>query len=245
MSDNSSAPATESFPLVPKHLAVIMDGNGRWAKSRGLSTSDGHKAGVEAVRGVLSLCNDHGINILTIFAFSSENWSRPATEVKALMTLFSAYLKREVKKLHKDGVRVRFIGSRERFSKSLLKQMEQAEQLTRNNEQTTLVIAVDYGGQWDIANAARKLAKQVKAGELEPEQVDVEHLDQFMELADLPKPDLCIRTSGEQRISNFLLWQLAYAELFFTETLWPDFGEQDMLAALRCFNRRERRYGGR
>jgi undecaprenyl diphosphate synthase len=237
--------AAEQFERVPQHLAVIMDGNGRWAKSRGLSTSDGHRAGVEAVRGVLKLCDDHGIKILTLFAFSSENWNRPALEVKALMSLFSSYLKKEVKKLHKDGVRVRFIGSRERFSKSLLKQMEEAEALTADNTETTLVIAVDYGGQWDIANAARQLAEQVKAGELEPAQVDVEHLDQLMALSDLPKPDLCIRTSGEQRISNFLLWQLAYAELFFTDTLWPDFSDNDMVAALRCFNGRERRYGGR
>ena len=236
---------SEEITLIPEHLAIIMDGNGRWAKGRGLSTTEGHKAGVEAVRGVLQLCKDYGVDILTIFAFSSENWQRPTAEVKALMTLFSSYLKREVKQLHKDGVRIRFIGNRDRFSKGLLKQMEQAEQLTKDNSPTTLVIAVDYGGQWDIANATRQLAEQVKAGELAPEDITPELLDQFIALADLPKPDLCIRTSGEQRISNFLLWQLAYAELFFTDTLWPDFSEEDMLAALKCFNRRERRYGGR
>ena len=245
MSDDCSADLAEAFIRVPEHLAVIMDGNGRWAKARGLSTSDGHRAGVESVRKVLQLCKDYSINTLTIFAFSSENWQRPAAEVKALMTLFSTYLKREVKKLHKDGVRVRFIGRRDRFSKGLLKQMEQAERLTAENPDTTLVIAVDYGGQWDIANAARQLAVQVKAGDLAPEQIDESLLNAQIALSDLPKPDLCIRTSGEQRLSNFLLWQLAYAELFFTETLWPDFSEQDMIDALRCFNGRERRYGGR
>ncbi len=237
--------ATEPFARVPQHLAVIMDGNGRWARARGLSTAEGHRAGVESVRTMLKLCDQFGINVLTIFAFSSENWSRPKAEVSALMTLFSSYLKKEVKKLHEDGVRIRFIGRRDRFSKGLLKQMAQAEALTSDNAATTLVIAVDYGGQWDIAHAARQLAEQVEAGQLQPEQIDVDRLGRHMALADLPSPDLCIRTSGELRISNFLLWQLAYAELFFTDTLWPDFAEADMRAALACFNRRERRYGGR
>ncbi len=227
------------------HLAMIMDGNSRWAKARGKSTSSGHRAGVETVRTVLKLCKDYGVRIVTLFAFSSENWQRPGAEVKALMTLFATYLKKEVKQLHEDGVRVRFIGDRQRFSKSLLQQMEYAEQLTLHNTQTTLVLAVDYGGQWDVANAARQLAQQVKAGALQPEQIDVERLDAHISLADLPKPDLCIRTAGEQRISNFLLWQLAYAELFFSPTLWPDFSEQDMIAALASYNQRDRRYGGR
>lgn len=230
---------------VPRHLAIIMDGNSRWAKRRGKSTSSGHRAGVEAVRNVLRMAQQHGIEVLTLFAFSSENWQRPSAEVKALMTLFSTYLKKEIKQLHDDGIRVRFIGERRRFSKALLQQMEQAEQLTRDNTTATLVIAVDYGGQWDIANAARQLAEQVQAGTLQPDQIDVDRLDACIAMADLPKPDLCIRTAGEQRISNFLLWQLAYSELFFTETLWPDFAEADMQAALDSYNRRVRRYGGR
>lgn len=230
---------------VPHHLAIIMDGNGRWARKQGKSASFGHRAGVEAVRTVLKLANDYGIKVVTLFAFSSENWSRPTTEVKALMSLLSAYLKREVKRLHEDGIRVRFIGDRQRFSSGLLKQMQQAEELTASNDHSTLVIAVDYGGQWDITQATKKLAQRVEAGEIKSSDIDENMLDSVISLADLPKPDLCIRTAGEQRISNFLLWQLAYSELFFTETLWPDFGERDMREAIESFAQRERRYGGR
>jgi undecaprenyl diphosphate synthase len=242
MSEPSGA---HSFQEIPEHLAIIMDGNSRWAKRQGKSTSLGHKAGVETVRKVLRLSRHYGVKTITLFAFSSENWQRPSTEVKALMVLFASYLKREVKQLHSDGVRVRFIGQRERFTKGLVKQMENAEQLTRNNLDTTLVIAVDYGGRWDISNAAKQLADQVKAGTLEPEQIDEAMMDAHISLADITKPDLCIRTAGEHRISNFLLWQLAYAEFFFSSTLWPDFCEQDMCDALASYNRRERRYGGR
>ena len=230
---------------IPKHLAIIMDGNGRWAKRRGKSVSFGHKAGVETVRKVLTLANSYGIEVVTLFAFSSENWQRPKVEVSALMKLLSSYLNKEIKKMHDDGIRVRFIGERKRFSKSLLKQLESAEELTKNNTKTTLVLAIDYGGQWDIANASRRIAEQVKQGSLEPEQVTEPLFDSYISLADLPKPDLCIRTANEQRISNFLLWQLAYAELYFSDCLWPDFGEKEMLEALRSFNQRIRRYGGR
>lgn len=233
------------FNAVPEHLAIIMDGNGRWAKRQGKPTPFGHQAGVEAVRKVLRLANDFGINVVTLFAFSSENWQRPAVEVNALMTLFSNYLKKEIQQMHDDGIRVRFIGDRQRFSPGLLKKMQQAEQLTAANTRTTLVVAVDYGGQWDITNAARTLAEQVSAGTLEPAQINESLLDRYISLADLPKPDLCIRTAGEQRISNFLLWQLAYAELYFCDCLWPDFGEQEMVSALTSFNQRERRFGGR
>lgn len=235
----------QRFQSVPLHLAIIMDGNSRWAKLRDQSTTSGHRAGMEAVRRVLKLCKHFGINTVTLFAFSSENWQRPKAEVTALMTLFGTYLKREVKQLHEDGVRVRFIGDRQRFSGGLLKQMENAELLTANNTSTTLVIAVDYGGRWDIASAAKQLAERVQAGTLQPEKIDEELLGSCVSLADLPAPDLCIRTAGEQRISNFLLWQLAYAEFYFTETFWPDFAEADMQAALASFNHRERRYGGR
>ncbi len=243
-----SSPPKQSSPRVidvPQHIAIIMDGNSRWAKSRGKGTSDGHRAGVESVREVLKLCNQSGVKVLTLFAFSSENWLRPRAEVSALMSLFSSYLKKEVKALHKDGVRVRFIGGRDRFSDSLLKQMEFAESLTVNNVESTLVIAVDYGGQGDIANAARQLAEQVKQGDLEPEQINAELLGSHISLADLPAPDLLIRTAGEQRISNFLLWQAAYAEFFFSDTLWPDFSELDMQQALASYRCRDRRYGRR
>jgi undecaprenyl diphosphate synthase len=244
MSESTTA-VENNKQKVPQHIAIIMDGNSRWAKQRGLSTAAGHKAGVEVVRDVLKICSSCQVKIVTLFAFSSENWQRPTAEVKALMTLFASYLKREVKKLHQDGVQVRFIGARQRFTKSLVKQMEQAELLTRDNSTTTLVIAVDYGGQWDIANAAKQLAQQVHDGKLLPDQINEQLMDQYISLADLPKPDLCIRTANEHRLSNFLLWQLAYSELYFTDTLWPDFGELDMQRALQSFNQRQRRYGGR
>lgn len=242
MSNNAARQAGESLP---RHIAIIMDGNGRWAQRRGKSASAGHRAGVETVRRVLEICSDRGISVVTLFAFSSENWQRPSLEVKALMTLFSSYLKKEIANLHKDGVRVRFIGDRNKFNTGLVKQMQTAEQLTADNQNTTLVIAVDYGGQWDITQAAKKIAARVAAGTMTVDQIDEQTLDAEITLADLPKPDLCIRTAGEQRISNFLLWQLAYAELFFTDTLWPDFDEQDMQQALDSFCERDRRYGGR
>lgn len=231
--------------LLPRHIAIIMDGNNRWARRRGLPGVAGHKAGVEAIRAVLRAARSHGIEVLTLFAFSSENWLRPRAEVAALMQLFSTYLNSEVKKLHADGVRLRFIGQRSRLKMSLQNKMADAELLTAGNAQSTLVIAVDYGGQWDIANAAREIALRVARGELRPEQVDEQLLDSFTALADLPKPDLLIRTAGEQRISNFLLWQSAYAELYFTDAYWPDFGERDLLRAIEVFARRERRFGGR
>lgn len=245
MSDSANAADTITIKSVPQHIAIIMDGNGRWAQRRGLNSSAGHRAGVEAVRGVLKACIDRGINVVSLFAFSSENWQRPALEVKALMSLFASYLKKEAKQLHADNVRLRFIGGRDRFSKALLKQMEQAEQLTAGNDGATLVLAIDYGGQWDIANAAKLLAKQVQAGQLDPERIDTAMLDRYTALADLPKPDLCIRTAAEQRISNFMLWQLAYAELYFADVLWPDFSERDLDLALRAYAGRERRFGGR
>lgn len=230
---------------IPRHVAIIMDGNNRWAKSRGLPGAAGHRAGVEAIRNVMRACRKQGVQVLTLFAFSSENWNRPNAEVTALMQLFSAYLGSEVKKLHRDNVRLRFIGERSRLKSALLKKMEAAEQLTAGNVASELVIAVDYGGQWDIVNAARQLAQRVAAGELVAEQIDIEQFDALTALADLPKPDLLIRTAGEQRISNFLLWQLAYAELYFTEAFWPDFGELEMLRAFQAFDQRERRFGGR
>ncbi len=238
--------ATESnHSAMPRHVAIIMDGNNRWAKRRSLPGVAGHRAGVEAIREVLRTCRKQGIEVLTLFAFSSENWQRPSAEVSALMRLFSVYLSSEVKKLHRDNVRLRFIGARTRLNAGLQKKMAEAEQLTVANTSSTLVIAVDYGGQWDIVNAARALAERVARGELQPQQIDETLFDSVTALADLPKPDLLIRTAGEQRISNFLLWQLAYAELYFTDCYWPDFGELETLRALQAFAQRERRFGGR
>ncbi len=243
---NDVKPMDESsLQPLPRHVAIIMDGNNRWAKRRGLPGAAGHKAGVEAIRTVLRSCRNHGINILTLFAFSSENWQRPSAEVAGLMQLFSTYLNSEVKKLHEDNVRLRFIGERGRLRAGLQKKMAQAELLTEGNTASTLVIAVDYGGHGDIASAARQLAERVARGELLPSQIDAQLLDSVTALADLPKPDLLIRTAGEQRISNFMLWQLAYTELYFTDSYWPDFGEMEMLRALQAFAARERRFGGR
>lgn len=230
---------------VPRHVAIIMDGNNRWAKKRGMTAANGHRAGVEVIRSLLNHCRSRGVEVVTLFAFSSENWQRPTLEVQALMRLFSHYLDSETKQLHADGVRLRFIGNRQQFSAGLRKQMDYSEQLTRFNKATQLVIAVDYGGQWDIANAARILAQRVKDGQLEPDQIDVEMMGREISLADLPQPDLCIRTAGEQRISNFMLWQIAYAELYFADCLWPDFNEDEMDKALAAFAARDRRYGGR
>lgn len=229
----------------PQHIAIIMDGNSRWAKRRGLPTSSGHRAGVEAVRSVLQACMDCDVKVLTLFAFSSENWQRPRAEVQALMRLFSSYLKKEIAKLNDDGIRLRFIGARDRFSKGLLEQMERAEQITAANSRATLVLAVDYGGQWDIARAARLLAEQAVAGKIQPADINEQLLGRHLQSADLLKPDLCIRTAGEQRLSNFMLWQLAYAEYYFTDTLWPDFSKSDLATAIEAFRQRDRRYGGR
>ncbi len=231
--------------LPPQHVAIIMDGNNRWARRQGLKGAAGHKAGVETIRRVLDAMRSHGVRVVTLFAFSSENWQRPSAEVRALMRLFSGYLDSEVRRLHQDGVRLRFIGRRDRFSGALQKQMDYAEQLTRFNRKTVLAVALDYGGQWDIANAARELAVRAATGELKPEDIDEAALDRHTALSDLPKPDLCIRTAGEHRISNFLLWQLAYSELYFSDVLWPDFGAADVDAALAAYAQRERRFGGR
>jgi undecaprenyl diphosphate synthase len=229
--------------MVPQHIAIIMDGNNRWAKRRNLPGSAGHSAGMEAIRNVLRACNQHGVRVLTLFAFSSENWGRPRPEVRYLLSLFTRYLRNETLDLHKDGIRIRFIGERHRFGKRLQKLMEEAEQLTRDNTDTTLVIAADYGGQWDIARAATRLSERVSAGELASADISPELLGKELSLADLPAPDLCVRTGGDHRISNFMLWQFAYSELHFTETLWPDFGAEDLALAIEDFSGRERRFG--
>jgi undecaprenyl diphosphate synthase len=230
--------------VVPHHVAIIMDGNNRWAKAKGLlAVASGHQAGVEAIRGVLDGCLNAGVKVLTLFAFSSENWQRPNSEVKALMNLFSRYLTKEIPELHAKGTRVRFIGRRDRFSASLQQQMLSATELTQTNTEGTLVIAADYGGHWDIAQAAAKLLADVKQGDLAESDITEEQLANYISLADVPAPDLLIRTGGEHRVSNFLLWQTAYSELYFTDTYWPDFTRQELLVALEEYSQRERRFG--
>jgi undecaprenyl diphosphate synthase len=233
-------------PLIqqlPRHIAIIMDGNGRWAKSRNLPRPMGHREGVKAVRRVVEACRQRGIEALTLFAFSSENWRRPKTEVSLLMDLFVRTIKKEVDDLHRNGVRMRFIGDRSAFDPKMRALMVAAEQQTANNKQLTLIIAVNYGGRWDIADAARRLAANAVAGEIAVEDINADTLGQALSIADLPEPDLFIRTGGEQRISNFLLWQLAYTELYFTDLLWPDFDAAALDAALQCFAGRQRRFG--
>ncbi len=227
----------------PRHVAIVMDGNGRWARKRGLPRIAGHKAGMDAVRAIIKSCLSNNISVLTLFAFSSENWRRPQEEVSWLMELFMTALEREVEKLHKRGVRLKVIGNRAAFAPALQERIHRAEELTRDNQKMTLVIAANYGGRWDIADAARQLAQRVAAGELQPGDITAEKVSSVISLADLPEPDLFIRTGGEQRISNFLLWQLAYTELYFTPLLWPDFDDQAFAAALADFSQRQRRFG--
>ncbi len=230
---------------IPRHVAIIMDGNNRWAAHRELKPYAGHRAGVEVIRDVLDEFQAAGVGIVTLFAFSSENWKRPPAEVNALMKLFSNYLDSEIKKLNDDEVRLRFIGRRDRLSGALLKKMDYAEQATRANRKTSLNIALDYGGQWDILNSVRQLAERVARGELKAADIDEDLLADGLSLRHLPAPDLCIRTAGEKRISNFMLWQLAYSEFYFSEVLWPDFGREEVRAALNSYAERERRFGGR
>ncbi len=228
---------------IPRHVAIIMDGNGRWARQRHRPRHMGHQAGVKATRRVVELCSDRGIEALTIFAFSSENWRRPKSEVGLLMELFVTTLRREIGRLSKKDVRMRFIGERTAFAEKLQAEMHEAEERTRTNTGLCLNIAVNYGGRWDVTQAARTIAEKVQAGELQAADVDVERMASYMNLADLPEPDLFIRTGGERRISNFLLWQLAYTELYFTDCLWPDFDEAEFDAALQDFASRQRRFG--
>lgn len=236
--DVSSAPGAAA----PRHIAIIMDGNNRWAKQRGLPGAVGHERGVERVRDILEACRHLGIEVLTLFAFSSENWNRPALEVRALMSLFSVYLKKETAKLKKENVRIKVIGGRDRFSKKLLEQIAWAEQETREGTMT-LALAVDYGGRWDVVRAAQQLAAKAQRGEVLPEQIDEALFERHLCLGDLPPVDLLIRTSGELRISNFLLWQCAYAEFYFTDVYWPDFDEAHLHRAINEFHSRQRRYG--
>ena len=228
---------------VPVHVAVIMDGNGRWAKQRGKPRRAGHRAGVKSVRATVEAAAERGVGFLTLFAFSSENWHRPKEEVSSLMSLFVEALRREVKELHQNNVRLRFVGALDQLSDSLRKKMAAAEATTAGNTGLSLQIAVAYGGRWDIACAARRLAEKVARAEMQPQDVDEEALAGELQLAGIPDPDLLIRTGGEQRISNFLLWNAAYAELWFTDVLWPDFDKAEFDRALVAFAGKQRRYG--
>ncbi|MDB5986861.1 MAG: di-trans,poly-cis-decaprenylcistransferase [Nevskia sp.] len=231
----SDPPAIE-VPNVPRHVAVIMDGNGRWAKQRTRPRAFGHRAGVGAARRIVRACHQHGVEVLTLFAFSQENWQRPPTEVSLLMQLFVRTLTREVKSLHKNGVRIRFIGDHRDFPASLTQLMADSEALTADNTDLTLVVAAGYGGQWDIARAAQSLCADGLP-------ITPENLEARLVLPELPHPDLLIRTGGEKRVSNFLLWQLAYTELLFVDTLWPDFDEAEFAQALSWYSGRQRRFG--
>ena len=240
---NGDVDSTEASAKYPRHVAIIMDGNGRWASRRRLPRFAGHKAGVETVKGVVRVCGEKGVEVLTLFAFSSENWRRPQEEVGLLMGLFMTALDQQVRKLHEHDIRLRIIGDRSAFSRMLQERIEAAESLTRTNTGLTLVIAANYGGRWDMVEAARTIASRVQAGELTPDQVSPQLVQSLLSLRDLPEPDLFIRTGGEKRVSNFLLWQLAYTELYFTDTLWPDFDRQAFEGALTSFATRQRRFG--
>jgi len=229
---------------VPTHVAIIMDGNGRWAKARGLPRTAGHRKGVEAVRRTLEAAGDLGIAYITVFSFSSENWSRPLSEVTDLMQLLRYYLRSELAELHKSGIRLRVIGDRSRLAPDIVKMIDNAEAMTSDNTKLTLVMALSYGARQEILTTVRHLLHEAAAGRLAPESVDEGLFSSHLMSSGIPDPDLIIRTSGEKRLSNFLLWQSAYAELVFVDTLWPDFGRSDLEAAIAEFRRRERRYGG-
>lgn len=236
-------PLVNMPPDVPRHIAVILDGNGRWAKQRGLPRIAGHRKGVEMVRELVAACGEYGVEYLTLFAFSSENWRRPETEVRLLMELFAFALDNEVAKLHANNVRFRVIGDLSRLSKNLRTKIAEAEALTAANTRLTLIIAANYGGRWDIAQACAQVARAAAAGAVDPDTITPETLEPHLSLYGIPEPDLFIRTGGEQRISNFLLWQLAYTELYFTPVLWPDFDREQLQAALLSYAGRQRRFG--
>ena len=237
------APSKDPSPAPPRHIAIIMDGNGRWAKARGLPRIAGHQRGAEAVRKVVQSCAELGVSYLTLYAFSSENWKRPATEVDDLMGLLRVYLRRELAELDRNNVRVRFIGDRSRLAADIIDMIGEAERATEGNTALTLVVALNYGGQNEIVVACRAIAADVAAGLRRVGEIDADLFAGYLQTAEIPDPDLLIRTSGEQRLSNFLLWQSAYAELVFMDTLWPDFSKKSLEDAIHEFHHRERRYG--
>lgn len=239
----TTPPVAAGGAPVPRHVCVIMDGNGRWAAQRGLPRTEGHRRGADAARKVIKAAAEMGVNYLTLFGFSSENWKRPEGEVTDLMGLLRLYLRKELAELHKQGVRFRVIGERTRLPGDIQDLVHAAEERTRDNQGLTLLVALSYGGRAEITNAAKALAEKIRTGELTPADIDEDLFTQHLETAGIPDPDLLIRTSGEQRLSNFLLWQAAYTEFVFTDTLWPDFGGEEFRAAIAQFQSRERRYG--
>lgn len=228
---------------VPEHVAIIMDGNGRWASHRGRPRAVGHRAGAQAARAIVESARVQGVKTLTLFAFSSENWQRPRAEVRVLLDLFRRTIRREIDAMHENGVRLHFIGQRSHFSEALQREMREAEDRTRDNTAIKLVIAIDYGGRWDLVQAARRAAEDCQAGLLAPEALDETCFARYTQLAGFRAPDLFIRTGGERRVSNFLLWDLAYSELYFSDELWPDFDGQSLADAIQWFGRRQRRFG--
>ena len=243
MTDPATGSENSGSSVIPNHVAVIMDGNGRWAQARSLPRHAGHRSGVESVRETVEAAGKKGISYLTLFAFSSENWNRPREEVGRLMSLFLEALQREVDELHRNNVRLTFIGARDKLQEGLIRKIAAAEQKTAANTGLNLIVAVAYGGRWDIVSAAKKLARKVLQQEISVDDIDSEKLAGQLELAGVPDPDLLIRTGGEQRVSNFLLWNLAYAELWFCDCLWPEFGRRQFDEALAFYASRQRRYG--
>ncbi|CCE05335.1 Undecaprenyl pyrophosphate synthetase 2 (UPP synthetase 2) (Di-trans,poly-cis-decaprenylcistransferase 2) (Undecaprenyl diphosphate synthase 2) (UDS 2) [Bradyrhizobium sp. STM 3843] len=243
---NAAAPVTEASgrPDGPAHVAIIMDGNGRWAAARGLPRAEGHRRGVDALRRVVSACPELGIRHLTIYSFSSENWSRPASEIGDLFGLLRRFIRNDLATLHRDGVRVRVIGERTGLEADICALLSEAEELTRHNTKLTLVVAFNYGSRQEIARAARELAREVAEGKRDVASIDAEAISSHLDTPDIPDPDLIIRTSGEQRLSNFLMWQAAYSELVFVPIHWPDFDKAALEGAIAEFGRRERRFGG-
>jgi len=229
---------------VPRHVAIIMDGNGRWAAARGLPRGEGHRRGVEALRRTVRAAGDLGIGFVTIFSFSAENWSRPPSEVRELMALLRRFIRHDLADLHRNGVRVRVIGERENLDPDIRRLLDEAEELTKENDKLVLVVAFNYGARQEIARAAQRVAAAVAAGDLAASAVTADKLASYLDAPDLPDPDLIIRTSGEQRLSNFLLWQAAYSELVFVPTYWPDFDRAALESAITEYRRRERRFGG-
>lgn len=240
----ASLPANPDPTPGPHHIAIIMDGNGRWAKARGLPRVAGHRRGADAVRRVVRGAAELGVPVLTLFAFSTENWTRPADEVSDLMGLLRHYLRNELAELHKNGAQLKVIGNREGLSADIVRDIDDAERMTRANSRVAVNICINYGARDEILRATRSLARRVAAGELSADSIDEDRFERELLTAGMPDPDLVIRTSGEQRISNFLLWQCAYAELVFVDTLWPDFGKDHLELAIAEFRKRERRYGG-
>ena len=240
----TSQSAGPSFDVAPRHVAIIMDGNGRWAAARGLPRGEGHRRGVEALRRTIRAAGEIGIKFVTIFSFSAENWSRPANEVGDLMGILRRFVRNDLAELHRRGVRVRIIGERSGLEPDIGRLLVEAEELTKNNDGLTLVVAFNYGARQEIARAARRIADEVMAGRMKPGEITMERFGAFLDAPDIPDPDLIIRTSGEQRLSNFLLWQSAYSELVFLSIFWPDFDRVALEAAICEYQQRERRFGG-